>query len=139
MKKWISESSDQTISVGEKIGGNLLEGDIVALRGDLGAGKTTITKGIAKALGIADEITSPTYTLIAEYDGRIPLYHMDLYRISDSEEFDHLGVDHLLYGRGICIIEWSERAEESLPDDHITLTIKDVNGRREIFLEGRDW
>jgi tRNA threonylcarbamoyladenosine biosynthesis protein TsaE len=113
----ISKSFEETINIGREIGAQLRPGNIVCLEGDLGAGKTSLTKGIALALDIPDEITSPTYTLISEYYGTCPLYHMDLYRIDGIEEFEMLGAEDLLFGRGISVIEWSERIEEYLPED----------------------
>lgn len=132
-----SNSAEETIKLGTIIGKKLKAGNIVALRGNLAAGKTTITKGIAISLGIRDEITSPTYTLISEYEGKIPLYHMDMYRIDGIEEFEMLGVDEYLFGSGISIIEWSERIEEYLPEDHIVIDIqRQDDGTRNITIKG---
>jgi tRNA threonylcarbamoyladenosine biosynthesis protein TsaE len=133
----LSSSFKETLDFGLKIGKVLKPGDIVALSGDLGAGKTSISKGIAKALGIEEEITSPTYTIVSEYEGTIPLYHMDMYRIDGIEEFELLGVDELLFGQGVSLIEWSERISEYLPDDCKSLKISILeNGQRKITLEG---
>jgi len=133
----ISKSFEQTIQIGKKIGKSLQKGDILCLEGDLGAGKTSLTKGIALSLDIPDEITSPTYTLISEYDGNCPLYHMDLYRIGNVEEFEMLGAEELLYGSGISVIEWSERIRESLPEDKKTVQISILpDGTRKISLHG---
>lgn len=93
------------------------------MEGTLAAGKTTITKGIAKALGIADIITSPTFTLISEYYGKMPLYHMDVYRLDSTEDFLNLGVDEMMYGKGICVIEWSEKIKSELPKKAITISL----------------
>ncbi len=133
----ISNSAEETIKTGIEIGKKLKSGDIIALKGSLAAGKTTITKGIAISLGINDEITSPTYTLISEYEGSIPLYHMDLYRIDSIEEFELLGADELLYANGVSIIEWSERIEDYLPENHIIIDINRNNdGTRNINIKG---
>lgn len=122
---------------GFKIGKKLKPGDIVALNGDLGAGKTTITKGIARALGISEDVTSPTYTIVSEYEGALPLYHMDMYRIEGIEEFEMLGVDELLFGQGVSLIEWSERIAEYLPEDGKAINISiNGDGSRSITLEG---
>lgn len=95
-------------------------GMIIALTGSLGAGKTTFVKGIAKGLDIKDEITSPSFTIIKEYyDGKLPLFHMDLYRIDNHEELYMIGFEELIYGNGLSIIEWSEKAEELLPSSSI--------------------
>ncbi|MDA3957030.1 tRNA (adenosine(37)-N6)-threonylcarbamoyltransferase complex ATPase subunit type 1 TsaE [Oceanispirochaeta sp.] len=137
MTELLSSSYEETLQWGEKIGLTLVPGDIVALKGDLGAGKTSITKGIAKSIGIKDVITSPTYTIVYEYEGKIPLYHMDMYRISGIEEFEMLGVDDLLFGKGITLIEWSERIQEYLPEKGKSISIKIIeNGMRKIILEG---
>ncbi len=122
--KRITNTPEDTIKLGTEIGKKLQPGDIIALKGNLAAGKTTITKGIAISLEIEDEITSPTYTIISEYYGKIPLYHMDMYRIEGSEEFEMLGADEMLYGSGISVIEWSERIEEYLPENHIIIDIQ---------------
>lgn len=127
----------ETIKLGIEIGKKLHPGDIIALKGNLAAGKTTITKGIAISLEIEDEITSPTYTLISEYSGMMPLYHMDMYRIENSEEFEMLGADELLYGSGVSVIEWSERIEDYLPKNHIAIDIqRQENDSRIITIEG---
>ncbi len=135
--EFTSRSFDETVSLGEKIGMTLIAGDIVALRGDLGAGKTSITKGIAKSLGITEDITSPTYTIVSEYSGSLPLYHMDMYRIGGMEEFEMLGVEELLFGSGVSLIEWSERIVEYLPEDCKSISIYiEKDGSRRIVLEG---
>lgn len=110
----------------------LQSGDVVAFSGGLAAGKTTFMKGVAQALGVQSEITSPTYTIISEYSGRVPLYHMDAYRLHGAEDFLALGVEELLYGDGICAIEWSERVIDAIPAEavHIEIAILDENLRR---------
>jgi tRNA threonylcarbamoyladenosine biosynthesis protein TsaE len=134
-----SFSAEDTIKIGIDIGKKLKPGDIIALKGNLAAGKTTITKGIAISLNIKEEVTSPTYTLISEYEGSIPLYHMDMYRIDGIEEFELLGVDEMLFGNGISIIEWSERIEEYLPDNHIVIELqRKDDGSRDIIIKGLD-
>lgn len=119
-----SLTPQETLNIGKRVGNSVKPGDIIALKGDLGAGKTVITKGIALALDINEDVTSPTYNIVCEYSGRIPLYHMDLYRIEGSEEFEMLGVDDLLFGNGVSVIEWSERIEDYLPEDHIVIDIE---------------
>lgn len=132
-----THTAEETIALGEKIGSLLCPGDIIAMTGTLAAGKTTITKGIAKSLGISDTITSPTFCLISEYYGtKMPLYHMDVYRLEGEEDFINLGVDDMLYGQGVCIIEWSERVKKELPKKSIQLKITPVNEtEREISIE----
>ncbi len=136
-KTIISHSAQETINVGIQIGKLLKPGNIIALKGNLAAGKTTFTKGIAISLGITDEVTSPTYTLISEYEGYIPLYPMDRYRIDSIEEFELLGADEMLFGHGISIIEWSERIEEYLPENHIIIDIQRMEDEtRNISIKG---
>lgn len=132
-----THSSDETIALGEKIGALLKPGDIIAMTGTLAAGKTTITKGIAKALGVKDTITSPTFCLISEYAGtKMPLYHMDVYRLDSDEDFINLGVDDMLFGEGVCIIEWSEKVQRELPKTTIWMTITPAeDGTRTIVIE----
>jgi tRNA threonylcarbamoyladenosine biosynthesis protein TsaE len=119
-----SASPEETIALGERIGRRLTRGSVVALKGGLGAGKTCITKGIARGLGIAEEVTSPTYTIISEYQGALPLYHIDAYRIGGDEEFEALGAEELLYGEGVSVIEWSERIPRSLPADAVEVELE---------------
>ena len=108
------------------------QGDVIALFGGLAAGKTTLTKGLALSLGIEEPITSPTYTIISEYRGKLPLYHMDCYRIEGASEALAIGIDELLYGEGVCVIEWSERIQELLPDTtiKIEISLQDSGNRR---------
>ncbi len=123
MLTFTTKSQEETIALGQKIGSKLKKGDIIAMQGTLAAGKTTITKGIAQALGITDTITSPTFCLISEYYGKMPLYHMDVYRLEGSEDFINLGTDDMLYGDGVSIIEWSEKIMDELPKTTIILKI----------------
>ncbi|MGL1894085.1 MAG: tRNA (adenosine(37)-N6)-threonylcarbamoyltransferase complex ATPase subunit type 1 TsaE [Spirochaetaceae bacterium] len=132
-----SKSPDESLNFGKEIGLLLKPGNIVALNGKLGSGKTVLAKGIALALDIIEDVTSPTYNIVCEYNGNIPLYHMDLYRISDYDEFEMLGVDHLVYGNGITLIEWSERIIEELPQDIITIDIEIcIDDSRKIQIRG---
>ena len=118
-----TNSAEETIELGKKIGKLLKKGDIIAMQGTLAAGKTTITKGIAQALGITDTITSPTFCLISEYYGTMPLYHFDVYRLEGTEDFINLGADDMLYGNGVSIIEWSEKIMDELPKRTIVLRL----------------
>lgn len=124
MLEFTTKTSEETIELGFKIGQKLKKGNILAMQGTLAAGKTTITKGIAKALEITDTITSPTFCLISEYYGKMPLYHMDVYRLEGSEDFENLGTEDMLYGDGVCIIEWSEKIMDSLPKETIIINIQ---------------
>ena len=134
-----TDSAEQTIEFGKKIGSKLKKGDILAMQGTLAAGKTTITKGIALALGVEDTITSPTFCLISEYEGKIPLYHMDVYRLNGTDDFINLGAEELIYGNGVSIIEWSEKIMDSLPNKTILIRLApqaSADGcRRKITLE----
>lgn len=123
MLTFYTSSAEETIELGKKIGSLLQKGDVIALQGTLAAGKTTITKGIALALGIEEEITSPTFCLISEYYGKMPLYHMDVYRLEGTEDFINLGTDDMIYGDGVSIIEWSEKIMDELPSKTIILSI----------------
>jgi len=130
-----TESAEQTIGLGEKIGSFLRPGDVIALQGTLAAGKTTITKGIARTLGITEDITSPTFTLISVYEGRLPLYHMDVYRLEGSADFSDLGAEEMLYGNGICVIEWSEKIMDELPSRTIIIKLSAENEKRTVTIE----
>ncbi len=134
-----TNSPDETIELGKKIGLKLQKGDILAMQGTLAAGKTTITKGIAQALEIDDTITSPTFCLISEYEGKMPLYHMDVYRLDGTEDFINLGVDDMLYGKGVSIIEWSEKIMDELPKKTIIIRLEPVESgtgnKRKISIE----
>ena len=136
MLTFTTSSAEETIELGKKIGKLLKKGDIIAMQGTLAAGKTTITKGIAQALGITETITSPTFCLISEYEGTMPLYHMDVYRLDGTEDFINLGTDYMLYGDGVSIIEWSEKIMEELPSSTIILKITPLeDGKRLIEID----
>lgn len=121
--KFITNSRKETIALGKKIGRVLKEGDVVALQGTLGAGKTTITIGIAEALGVKEIVTSPTFCLINEYQGKLKLYHIDAYRLESADDFLDLGVSEMLYGEGVTVIEWSEKVLDALPPSTIFIKI----------------
>lgn len=133
---FVTNTPDETTRLGMRIGSMLRKGDVVALQGTLAAGKTTITKGIALGLGITEDVTSPTFTLISEYYGRLPLYHMDVYRLDSTEDFVNLGVEELLYGNGVCVVEWSEKVMEELPVSSIRIRLESrEDGSRTISVE----
>lgn len=119
-----TKTPEETIELGRKIGKLLKKGDILAMQGTLAAGKTTITKGIADSLGVSDTITSPTFCLISEYEGKMPLYHMDVYRLEGTDDFENLGTEDMLYGEGVSIIEWSEKIMDALPKKTIILKLE---------------
>ncbi len=112
-------------------------GSVLALRGGLAAGKTTLVKGIALGMGIREEVTSPSYTIISEYSGRLPLYHMDAYRLDGDEDFAALGADEYLCGRGVSVVEWSERVEASIPAGAAIVSLETrADGSRSIRVQG---
>ncbi len=134
MKKVITSLPEETISFAENFAKELKPNTVIALTGQLGAGKTTFTKGIAQALGVKEPITSPTFTLIQEYEGeQMPMFHMDLYRLESVEEFEMLGAEDYFFRNGITLIEWSEKAEEILPTNTIYIHFElNSQGNREI-------
>ena len=117
-------SASETRTLGERMGREAKPGAVYALCGDLGAGKTVFAQGFAAGLGITAHVTSPTFTLLQVYEeGRLPLYHFDLYRIEDACEADDIGCEEYFSGNGVCLVEWAERAEELLPADTIRIRI----------------
>ena len=133
--EFVTHSAEETIELGKKIGSHLTKGDVIALSGDLAAGKTTLTKGIALSLGVEDVVTSPTFCLISEYEGKIPLYHMDVYRLDGAEDFINLGVEDMLYGDGVCVVEWCEKVKSELPKKTIWISISTNNQNRVINIQ----
>ncbi|MDD4202924.1 MAG: tRNA (adenosine(37)-N6)-threonylcarbamoyltransferase complex ATPase subunit type 1 TsaE [Candidatus Omnitrophica bacterium] len=130
MQEFISSSLEQTLSIGEKLVKTLLPGTVIALKGDLGAGKTVFTKGIAKGLGIKDyrHVNSPTFVIIKEYQkGIMPLYHFDVYRLNDIEELETIGYKEYFYGDGISVVEWANKIEEALPDKRVDVYLEHVD------------
>lgn len=117
MKKTVLlKTEEDTMALGVELADCILPGDVLALTGNLGAGKTTLTKAVAAALGIKENIASPTFTIIAEYDqGRLPFYHFDVYRVNDEEELFEIGFQEYIDGKGVCVIEWADLIKEMLP------------------------
>ncbi len=119
---------------GQNLGALLEKGMIVALNGELGAGKTTLVKAIAAKLGIPEQdVRSPSYTLINEYEGRLPVYHFDLYRLTDSSELYDLGYDEYLEGSGISIVEWADAIPDALPEEYLSIKIEIVSDEKRKF------
>jgi len=133
----VSDSVEMTQALAERLAALLRPGSTLALHGDLGSGKTCFVTGIARALGISDAITSPTFTMINEYQGRFPLCHMDLYRIREPDELFSLGLDDYLDGNSIVVVEWAERAGALLPEDtiHIHFEVLESPDTRRIMIE----
>ncbi|MFC0014474.1 MULTISPECIES: tRNA (adenosine(37)-N6)-threonylcarbamoyltransferase complex ATPase subunit type 1 TsaE [Allobacillus] len=134
MKEFFTNNDEETMEFAEKLGELLQPNQVVTLDGDLGAGKTTFTKGLAKGLGVERTVNSPTYTIVKEYRGRMPLYHMDVYRLEDSEE--DIGFDEYFSGEGITVIEWSDYIRTYLPERYLKIQMKKISAdERQILLQ----
>lgn len=134
-----TNSPEQTELLGKKLAARLNPGDVIAYYGDLGAGKTAFTRGLAAGLGVTECVTSPTYTIVNEYlSGRMPLFHFDMYRLSSSEELFDIGWEDYLERGGVCVVEWSENVADALPQDAVVVTIARGEGDNEriITVEG---
>ena len=136
-----TNSPQETFSAGRQLGEKAFPGQVITLTGDLGVGKTVFTQGLAKGLGIEEPVNSPTFTIVQVYDeGRLPLYHFDVYRIGDVSEMDEIGYEDCFYGEGVCLIEWSQLIPEILPEHVIRIRIeKDLSqgfDYRKITVEG---
>lgn len=119
-----SFSEEETKKIGLELGKNAKAGTVYCLCGDLGVGKTVFTKGFAQGLTIVEAVTSPTFTIINEYEGKIPLYHFDVYRISSLEEMDDTGYEDYFFGKGVCLVEWAELIKELIPPQSYWITIE---------------
>jgi tRNA threonylcarbamoyladenosine biosynthesis protein TsaE len=120
---FISHSESQTRRLGARLAAFLNPGDVLALVGDLGSGKTRWVQGVCKGLGVVDMVTSPTFTLVNEYQGLYPVYHIDLYRLTDPSETATFGLEDYLYGSGITLIEWADRIKNLLPEEYLTVEL----------------
>ena len=137
--EYLSHSPEETEHIGEMLGRRLRPGTVVAYRGGLGMGKTAFTRGLARGLGCAGRVTSPTFTIVNEYDGATPLFHFDMYRLGSSDELFDIGWEDYLTRGGVCAVEWSESFPEALPPDCITVTIcrcPEQEDWRRITIEG---
>ena len=135
----LSHSEAETEAAGERLGASLSPGTVLAYRGGLGMGKTAFTRGLARGLGCTGRVTSPTFTIVNEYEGRIPLFHFDMYRLPDSDALFDIGWEDYLDRGGVCAVEWSEQVDDALPEDSIYVTISrhpDHNNWRIIEIEG---
>ena len=137
--KFITNSEEETEALGARLAVKLEPGAVVAFTGDLGAGKTAFTRGLARGLGIPDRVTSPTFTIVNEYEGgRLPLFHFDMYRLGSSEELFGIGWEDYLARGGVCAVEWSENVEDALEEDAVRVDIRrgDREDWRVIAIEG---
>ena len=139
-----TRSAKETYQLGVELGKKAQRGQVYTMVGDLGVGKTVFTQGLAEGLGITEPISSPTFTIVQEYDeGRLPFYHFDVYRIGDISEIDEIGFEDYVYGEGVSLIEWANLIEEILPENRIDITIeKDLQqgfDYRKITIEGSEW
>ena len=130
--EYLTHNELETEALGEALAGRLKPGDVVAYRGDLGAGKTAFTRGLARGLGCAGRVSSPTFTVVNEHEGRLPLFHFDLYRLSGADELFDIGWEDYLDRGGVCAVEWSERAAAALPPETVFVTIRRCS-------ESEDW
>ena len=135
--EFITHSPEETEKIGEALAKNLQPGTILAYRGDLGAGKTAFTRGLARGLGCKETVTSPTYTIVNEYlGGRLPLFHFDMYRLASSDDLWDIGWEDYLEREGVCAVEWSENVQDAM-EDAITVTIEKLGeNTRQITIEG---
>ena len=124
----ISNSEAETVRAGEMLGNTLVPGAVVALHGGLGAGKTAFTRGIAMGLGIGENVSSPTFTIVNEYPGKVPLFHFDMYRLENEEELFDIGWDDYLVRGGACVVEWSEKVPGAFPPETIAVHIQNLGG-----------
>ena len=139
-----TRSAKETYQLGVELGKKAQRGQVYTMVGDLGVGKTVFTQGLAEGLGITEPISSPTFTIVQEYDEvRLPFYHFDVYRIGDISEMDEIGFEDYVYGEGVSLIEWANLIEEILPENRIDITIeKDLQqgfDYRKITIEGSEW
>ncbi len=136
---YLAENEEETKNLGLQFAEHLKPGFVIGLIGDLGAGKTTFAKAVAEGLGIEDTVTSPTFTIIKEYyDGRLPFYHFDVYRLKSTEEMINLGYEEYFYGEGVTVIEWADKILDLLPEDAIIVEFKSTDNidERLIMIKG---
>ena len=135
----ITKSAAETRALGEKLAGRLRPGDVLLLEGDLGAGKSELTRGIAKGLGVTETVTSPSFTILNVYEsGRFPLYHFDWYRLESSEELYELGMDEYLGGDGAAVVEWPGRCPDAVPESAVRIRMT-AAGENERLIESDEW
>ncbi|WP_071650330.1 tRNA (adenosine(37)-N6)-threonylcarbamoyltransferase complex ATPase subunit type 1 TsaE [Spirochaeta thermophila] len=140
MNEYLSRGPEETEAVGRRIASRITAPVVVALYAPLGGGKTTLMRGLARGWGYDGPVTSPSYTIVTVYEGEVPIYHIDAYRIASEEDLIYLGLEDILYGDGIAVIEWAEKVKTLLPERHVSITIEVVDAsRRKITVkeEGR--
>ena len=134
---WRTSRPEETREVGEEIAGHLSPGDLLGLFGDIGSGKTVLAQGICRGLGVEEQVTSPSFVIVQEYEGRFKVYHMDLYRIGDFGELEEIGYEEYFYGDGVCLVEWPEKAGPLWPEGAIRVHLRRLGmWEREISLRG---
>jgi len=133
------DSIDATQGLAAAFAKTIQSGDVLCLQGDLGAGKTTFTQFLCSALKVEDYVTSPTFNIMNTYEGTLPIYHFDVYRISEPDEMYEIGFEEYLYGKGVCIVEWANLVEELIPTSAVWMTISlAVTGERTLVIEGSE-
>ena len=138
--KLISESVAQTEEIGASVAKYVGPGTVIAMRGDLGAGKTAFVRGLARGMGLRARVTSPTFAIVNEYLGKIPLYHFDMYRLTSAEDLFDIGWEDYIRAGGVCAVEWSEIVEDAIPQDAVSVTIRHLDEtKREIAIDGIEW
>ena len=139
-KAYLTSREEETEACGEKLAECLRPGDVVALYGDLGAGKTAFVRGLARGLGIRESVSSPTFTIVNEYPGKIPLFHFDMYRLNSEEELFDIGWEDYLDRGGVCALEWSERVEGAIGPEAVRVTLRrlDETGREIVISRKED-
>ena len=126
--QFLSHSTQETEAIGEELAQKLRGGDVLAFTGSLGMGKTAFTRGLARGLGCRGRVTSPTFTIVNEYQGRIPLFHFDMYRLPDADALFDIGWEDYLDRGGVCAVEWSENVAEALPEDTVWVDLRRLEG-----------
>jgi len=140
LKTVITKSKEETIKLAEKIARAAKPGDFIALIGELGAGKTTFVKGLAKGLGVKNPayVNSPTFIIIKEYEAKMPLYHFDVYRFTSDDDLAAIGYEEYFFGKGLCVVEWADRIKKLLPKGHLEVTINMLkDNKRKIVIRDR--
>ncbi|MCR5004314.1 MAG: tRNA (adenosine(37)-N6)-threonylcarbamoyltransferase complex ATPase subunit type 1 TsaE [Clostridiales bacterium] len=124
MKQQITYSEAETRALASELASEAKSGQVFCLQGDLGVGKTAFAKGFAAGLGVTEDVVSPTFTIVREYEGRLPFYHFDIYRLPDGDSLYDIGFDEYIEGRGVCLIEWADQLREEMPEDAVWITIE---------------